>query len=157
MSNGVITINSEEEIVTCNKSGLKILRTKDLDIIKKQSKEFFSGNKKWIYDKIKSVGESKEPEIIVDAEIEIFDYDTEKEEKISVNLTILPLINEDNDGRTDQSENFLGTLLMFEDISSEKRMKSTMSRYMDPGIADQLLEDGSDIMGARNNCNFIVF
>ena len=28
MSNGVITINSEEEIVTCNKSGLKILRTK---------------------------------------------------------------------------------------------------------------------------------
>ena len=55
MSNGVITINSEEEIVTCNKSGLKILRTKDLDIIKKQSKDFFSGNKKWIYDKIKSV------------------------------------------------------------------------------------------------------
>ena len=41
MSNGVITINSEEEIVTCNKSGLKILRTKDLEIIKKQSKDFF--------------------------------------------------------------------------------------------------------------------
>ena len=122
MSNGVITINSEEEIVTCNKSGLKILRTKDSDIIKKQSKDFFSGNKKWIYEKIKSVGESKEPEIIVDAEIEIFDYETEKEEKISVNLTILPLINEDSDGRTDQSDNFLGTLLMFEDISSEKRM-----------------------------------
>ena len=28
MSNGVITINSEEEIVTCNKSGLKILELK---------------------------------------------------------------------------------------------------------------------------------
>ena len=157
MSNGVITINSEEEIVTCNKSGLKILRTKDSDIIKKQSKDFFSGNKKWIYEKIKSVGESKEPEIIVDAEIEVFDYETEKEEKISVNLTILPLINEDSDGRTDQSDNFLGTLLMFEDISSEKRMKSTMSRYMDPGIADQLLEDGSDIMGGLETTATLLF
>ncbi len=157
MSNGVITINSEEEIVTCNKSGLKILRTKDSDIIKKQSKVFFSGNKKWIYEKIKSVGESKEPEIIVDAEIEVYDNETEKEEKISVNLTILPLINEDSDGRTDQSDNFLGTLLMFEDISSEKRMKSTMSRYMDPGIADQLLEDGSDIMGGLETTATLLF
>ena len=73
-------------------------------------------------------------------------------------MTILPLVNEDSDGRTDQSDNFLGTLLMFEDISSEKRMKSTMSRYMDPGIADQLLEDGSDIMGGlRNNLQLCCF
>ena len=157
MSNGVITINSEEEIVTCNKSGLKILRNKDSDIIKKQSKDFFSEIKNGYMRKIKSVGESKEPEIIVDAEIEVFDNETEKEEKISVNLTILPLINEDSDGRTDQSDNFLGTLLMFEDISSEKRMKSTMSRYMDPGIADQFLEDGSDIMGGLETTATLLF
>ena len=31
---------------------------------------------------------------------------------------------------------------MLEDISAEKRMKSTMSRYMDPGIAAQLMESG---------------
>ena len=46
---------------------------------------------------------------------------------ISVNLTILPLANEDSEGRTD--DDFLGILLMIEDISL-KRMKSTMSRYM---------------------------
>ena len=80
----------------------------------------------------------------MDAEIEVFNQETENE-IISVNLTILPLINEDSDGRTDE-KGFLGILLMIEDISSEKRMKSTMSRYMDPGIADQLLEDGADIM-----------
>ena len=57
----------------------------------------------------------------MDAEVEIFDKNTEKNERISLNLTILPLINEDSDGRTDQSDNFLGTLLMFEDISSEKK------------------------------------
>ena len=53
MSNGVITINSEEEIVTCNKSGLKILRTKGLEIIKKQSKDFFSGKKNGYMTKLK--------------------------------------------------------------------------------------------------------
>ena len=51
----------------------------------------------------------------------------------------------------------LGILLMIEDISSEKRMKSTMSRYMDPGIADQLLEEGSDIMGGLDTTATLLF
>ena len=157
MSNGVITINSDGIIVTCNKSGLKILRSNENDVIKKSSKDFFSGNISWIYDKISSVNESKEPDLIMDAEIEILNPDTSKSEKISANLTILPLINEDSDGRTDQSDDFLGTLLMFEDISSEKRMKSTMSRYMDPGIADQLLEEGADVMGGLDTTATLLF
>jgi adenylate cyclase len=41
----------------------------------------------------------------------------------------------------------LGSMVMLEDISSEKRMKSTMSRYMDASIADQLLSNGADSMG----------
>ena len=56
----------------------------------------------------------------MDAEIEIKDPETEKNEMISVNLTILPLINEDSEGRTDKKDSFLGILLMIEDISSEK-------------------------------------
>ena len=43
----------------------------------------------------------------------------------SVNLTIMPL----SDRRRPAD---IGSMLMFEDISTEKRMKSTMSRYMDP-------------------------
>ena len=157
MSNGVITIDSEGNIVTCNKSGLKIFKINENEIIKKKAKDFFSQSKSWIFEKITNVSESKEPDIIMDAEVEIFDKNEEKNEKISLNLTILPLINEDSDGRTDQSDNFLGTLLMFEDISSEKRMKSTMSRYMDPGIANQLLEDGADIMGGLDTTATLLF
>jgi adenylate cyclase len=44
----------------------------------------------------------------------------------------------------------LGSLLMIEDISTEKRMKSTMSRYMDPGIADQLLAGGDEVLGGKS-------
>ena len=157
MSNGVITIDSDGKIVTCNKSGLKIFKISEFEIIKKSAESFFSNSKQWIYNKIKNVNESKEAEIVVDTEIEVLNKETNKIEKISVNLTILPLLNEDSEGRMDQSDDFLGTLLMFEDISSEKRMKSTMSRYMDPGIADQLLEDGADIMGGLDTTATLLF
>ena len=157
MSNGVITIDGEGKIVTCNKSGLKIFKIFEKDLIGLQSHEFFKDKNVWIEEKIKAVTESKEPEIIMDAEIEILNPETEKNEMISTNLTILPLINEDKEGRTDEKESFLGILLMIEDISSEKRMKSTMSRYMDPGIADQLLEDGADIMGGLDTTATLLF
>ena len=157
MSNGVITIDDEGKIVTCNRSGLKIFKTLEKNILNSKSEDFFRGKNSWIEEKIKIIKETKEPDIIMDAEIEILDPETEKNEKISVNLTILPLINEDSDGRTDEKNSFLGILLMIEDISSEKRMKSTMSRYMDPGIADQLLEDGGDIMGGQDTTATLLF
>jgi adenylate cyclase len=72
-------------------------------------------------------------------------------EKRSVNLTVLPLVS------TEQKK--LGSMVMIEDISSEKRMKSTMSRYMDPGLADQLLAGGGgeDIMGGKSVEATILF
>lgn len=48
-------------------------------------------------------------------------------------------------------------MLMIEDISSEKRMKSTMSRYMDPGVADQLLAGGEDILGGQSKVATVLF
>jgi adenylate cyclase len=41
-------------------------------------------------------------------------------------------------------------MVVLEDISSEKRLKSTMSRYMDPGIADRLLAAGTDLLGGQD-------
>jgi adenylate cyclase len=68
----------------------------------------------------------------------------------SVNITFMPLRAAD-----DKS---LGSMLMLEDISSEKRMKSTMSRYMDPVIAAKMLEnDGLDLLGGVNAEATIMF
>ena len=157
MSNGVITIDGDGKIVTCNRSGLKILKTLEKSILEVKSEDFFKDKNSWVEEKINNVKKTKEPDIIMDAELDIKDSETEKNEMISVNLTILPLINEDSEGRTDKKDDFLGILLMIEDISSEKRMKSTMSRYMDPGIADQLLEDGADIMGGLDTTATLLF
>ena len=60
-----------------------------------------------------------------------------EDETVSVNVTVLPLQSGD--------DNPLGVLIMLEDISGEKRVKSTLSRYMDPDVADQLLSGGDGV------------
>ena len=70
-------------------------------------------------------------------------------ETILANITILPLLDDENKP--------LGTLMMIEDISSEKRMKSTMSRYMDADLADQLLESGAEDLGGKQSVATVLF
>ena len=157
MSNAVITINDEGKIITCNKSGLKILKIRDTDILGKTVEEFFTNGRSWILERIKECEEQKDPEFLMDAEIEVGSEQDDNVEIVSANVSFLPLENQDPDGRMDQASGHLGTMIMIEDISDEKRMKSTMSRYIDPNIADQLMGDGSDIMGGQETVATVLF
>jgi adenylate cyclase len=144
MSNGVVTIDDEGVIVTCNKAGLRIFKTRAADVVGKSTDEFFAGDNAWVLERLSKVRGEQEQDIFVDAELK-FDGET-----ISTNFTVLPLV-----GGEDEK---LGLMLMVEDISTEKRMKSTMSRYMDPGIADQLMESGADdIMGGASQKATVLF
>ena len=145
MSNGVITMDEDGKIVTCNSAGLKILGVVAKDIVNVEAEDFFVDSNSWIMDKVHLVDETHEPEIFMDAELEF------NEEKISANVNILPLMSSEG--------NKLGSMVMIEDISSEKRMKSTMSRYMDPGVADQLMGDGAseDILGGKSSEITVLF
>ncbi len=143
MSNGVITMDDDGKIVTCNKAGLRIMRLNAKDVLGKPAEEFFTGPNAWIMERVKKVEESQEADVLMDAELE-FDG-----EKISSNVNFLPLVSED--GKK------LGSMIMIEDISSEKRMKSTMSRYMDPGLADQLLSGGDELLGGKSIEATILF
>ena len=158
MSNGVITVDEDGVIVTCNKAGLNILNIRQSDIVARPASDFFSGPKEWIFNKIVAVRETRDPVNIMDVEIIVDGKEKGATDVISVNLSILPLISEELTGRiTHKTDDFMGTLVIFEDISSEKRVKTTMSRYMDPAIADQLLEKGSEIMGGQNTEATILF
>ena len=95
MSNGVITIDEEGIIVTCNTAGLRILKVDDFVIIGQEAKEFFTGENEWILEKIDSVNESQEQEIFMDADLNICKFEENTpSEKTSVNITILPLVSE---------------------------------------------------------------
>jgi adenylate cyclase len=135
MSNGVITLDEAGKIATCNAAGLRILRASAADIMHRPVAEFFKDENAWVLEKLKSVEDTAQSEVMMDAEL-VFG-----EERISTNLTVLPL--------TSAERKRLGSMLLIEDISSEKRLKSTMSRYMDPGIADRLVAGGAEILGGQ--------
>jgi adenylate cyclase len=148
MSNGVVTLNEDGRIVTCNRSGLRILRMGEKEVVKRLAAEFFAGPNAWVLERIAEVEKTLQPDITVDAELRA------GEDKLSVNLTVLPLMT---DAETDKAAKKLGTLLMIEDVSSEKRMKSTMSRYMDPGIAEKLMAGGDEVLGGKSVVGTVLF
>jgi adenylate cyclase len=136
MSNGLITLDENERIATCNASGLRILRVHAGDVLHKPVSEFFTGDNAWVLEKLKQVTESGRQQTSMDAPLQVAD------ETLSVNLTVQPLL--------DAEQKHIGSMFVIEDISSEKRIKSTMSRYMDPGIADRLVAAGAEVLGGKN-------
>jgi adenylate cyclase len=148
MSNGVITLNEDGRIVTCNSAGLRILRMNGKEVLKRLASEYFAGANQWVLARIAEVEETLQPDITMDAEL------MAAGEKLSVNLTVLPLMTE---AEPEKPAKKLGTLLMIEDVSSEKRMKSTMSRYMDPGIAEKLMAGGDEVLGGKSVIGTVLF
>ncbi|MEL6606113.1 MAG: adenylate/guanylate cyclase domain-containing protein [Cyanobacteria bacterium J06614_10] len=56
----------------------------------------------------------------------------------SINLTVSPL--------SDPKGGVRGGLVVLEDISQEKRMKTTLYRYMTPSVADRVMALGEDVL-----------
>lgn len=150
MHDGVVTFDENGKVKTINPAGLRILQfDREEFIVKKHIDELFIEDNAWMKEKLTEV---QEPIDIHDAELVI------SGEKTSVNLNILPLVGEKETPKGKEKVG-MGTMLMLEDISSEKRMKSTMSRYMDPGLAEQLVAgDGEgDIMGGKQSVASVLF
>lgn len=159
MTNGVITLNEDGRIVTCNVAGLRMMKLPAAEVVDRTAAEFFTGPNAWIVDMVRKVEErvrllANRPmrrhadrqapqEHMVDAEL------TFGGERFSVNVTVLPLI-----GITGGK---LGSMIMIDDISAEKRVRATMARYMDPSLAERVLTAGHDILGGHSGEGTIVF
>jgi len=143
MHDAVITIDENKMIRTCNPAGLKVLKLSNLtDVLNRSLIELLGSENSWLTNKLESVDEQEE---FLDATLVI------QEDKLSVNVSTTPLIGQKNES--------MGVMIMIEDISSEKRMKSTMSRYMDPELADQLMNAGEsdDVMGGKQSTASVLF
>ena len=92
-------------------------------------------------ERVEQTGDSA---LSVDAGITLADGET-----LSVNMTAVPLI--------DGNQDAIGTMLILEDISAEKRVKSAMARYMSKEVVDQLLEAGEDQLGGKDQKISVLF
>ncbi|MDQ1512049.1 MAG: adenylate cyclase, partial [Actinomycetota bacterium] len=146
MSNGVITLDKSGKIATCNDGGARILGADSASVVGCQYSEVFGDADAIIGAMVARVadGEIRQPEFAMDVDIRRLPNATSDtdHEIVSINVTVLPLVGADG--------GHLGTMIVMENISGEKRVRTTMARYMDPALADQLVRGGDDILGGTS-------
>ncbi len=133
MSNGVVTMDASGTITKANQAAARILRTPVSDLEGRTPQLVLGERNAWVMASLEKVRASGKTDITVDADLLLKDGDA-----VSVNLTAVPLV-------TTQDQP-IGYMLVMEDISREKRLRNTMSRYMSKAVVDQLLENGDSAL-----------
>lgn len=142
-SNAVITFDEDQRIVTSNEAARKLMDTPD-GLIGTSARDAFTGKNGWIADRLERTDRDREAYLAVDAELIGSDGQAS-----SINLTAAPLV--------DANDAVIGSMLVMEDITSEKRVRSTMARYMSKEVADQLLEAGESELSGKDQTVSILF
>ncbi|MGR3179563.1 MAG: GAF domain-containing protein [Candidatus Anammoxibacter sp.] len=127
ISSCILTLDDTYILVTANRSAKKLFDLELEDVLGKDIREILGTNNSYIIQNIEKVYNTK---------LSVVDYDVELvlgTKKYFVNLNFLPLI--------DLKGVYQGLVLIFEDISMEKRMKTSLNRYMPKDLVDRLLND----------------
>ena len=126
MSGGVITINADGVVETINAAAASILKS-DADLFRGlPAAQTLTEANAWLMTEFDAIRADNQARAMLDVEVRIGG-----DRSISVNLSIVPLLN---------GENSTGLLVLFEDISQEKRLKGVMRRFMSQRVVDQVLQ-----------------
>lgn len=149
LSEAVVATDIEGKVNTINQSAEEILNLSE-DAIKGQFAWHVIHHEKmqqWVQD----VAEKGETSYFPDQTITATQKHKSSDggEKSNVNITINPLKNSEGE--------VYGTLLVLEDISQEKRMKSALYRYMTQEVAEQIMatKDDSLMEGNRHDVSIL--
>jgi len=144
MSNGVVTMDAAWTITKVNQTAARILRRSEEELQGKAVQEVLGERNAWILKSLEKVRSSGKTDISVDTDLLLEDYAA-----VSLNLSTVPLVTEQ-----DQP---IGYMLVMEDISREKRLRTTMSRYMSKAVVDQLVENGEAVLGGAGREVSVLF
>jgi adenylate cyclase len=143
-SNGIVTLDADGRIVTANDAAETLLGLSREVMIDREAGEVFQGANGWIAESLAKTQVTGETGLAIDAELARGDGAV-----ATVNLTAMPLI--------DATDARIGSMLVLEDITEEKRVRSTMSRYMSKEVADQLLSAGELELGGKEQKVTVMF
>jgi len=143
-TDGIITLDADDRILTANEAALRILKVARTDVIGRPVDTVFTGANAWVVQNLEKVKQSNRREIAIQMELRLGEKDI-----ASVNLAVNPLI--------DVNEEHIGSMLVLEDITSEKRIRSTMARYMSAEVAEQLLAAGETVLGGKDQKVSVLF
>ncbi len=143
-SNSMITLDPDRKVVTVNAAAVKLMKMPAEKMVDRPVADLLGPENDWLIRSVANVEQSGENEISVDASLKLHDGKT-----ASVNSTVSRLI--------DINDEPLGMMIILEDISNEKRVRTTMARYMNKEVADQLLAAGEQELGGKVQHVSILF
>jgi adenylate cyclase len=151
LSNGVISTNKEGKIIAVNKSAKQLLGLSEKETLEGRSVrdliKFKEGDfGKWFQDAVEAVDEKARQQYYPDRTL----YSQGTEQQRSVNLSLNTIAD------ASDNANVIGVLVVMDDISDEKRLKSTMYRYMTQELAEELLRlDDTKLGGDRKEVSVL--
>ncbi len=128
ITNSIVTLDNSYRVVTANRATLNIFEERIDTIGNKDFREVLGAQNQHIIERIANLYDSHRSIVDYDVEMSLSDF-----RKHALNLNFLPLIDHKGD--------YQGIVLVFEDISNEKRIKSTLTRYMAKDIVERVLDD----------------
>jgi adenylate cyclase len=144
MSSGVLTLDAGNLVSKVNDSALRILRRSDAELVGRTAHEIFGDRNAWVTQSLEKVRGTGKNDVTVDTDLLVDGH-----EAVSINLTTVPLRN--------MRDEPIGSMLIMEDVTREKRLRNTMSRYMSKAVMDKLLEKGDAVLGGTGREVSVLF
>jgi adenylate cyclase len=144
LSNGVITLDLSLRVSKTNAAARRILHLNDHHLVDTLIGDFFTNENAWVLEPLS-------PDRIRSEGVHWADRDLRlgKDEGITVNLSAVPLSNVDG--------GHIGYMLVFEDITREKRIKGTMARFMSERVLEKVMDAGESVLGGASQDVTILF
>ena len=131
LTNGVVTLDSEGRIEKVNEAGSRILAAAEGELVGKTAAAVFGNSNPWIVKSLDYVAQTGKTDFHADVDLRRRDG-----QSVSVNLNVAQLVSVEDVAS--------GAMLVLEDITREKRVRTTMARYMAKEVVDKLLEQGGE-------------